>query len=435
MQQFHRFNRETIIGWLVASFPILCLAYGKGYQLAPILLLIAALFFCTQFKYIQYTRQVKWLLGTFMAYFGTYVFSLVIHGGKLSDLDDVSRIIMALPIFLLLLRYPPKCSVIINSIAIGSLIAGITAFICVYYFGQGRAFTNNSALFFLKGYMPIQSGDMAMTLGVMSMTISVYYLKEKQYLGMALTLIAAAFGITASFLSGSRGGWIFLPLAILYLVFDNRQLFTKKSIISTALFVSVILLGLTKFTSITNDLNHTLRLGEAIENITTFQKGNSNSSLGVRFELWKSAMYTVQEHPFLGAGYEERLNLRKQWENEDKINLIPAFFESHSHNQYLEDVTVRGLIGLSGLLALFIVPLAIFIRNTQSTSNQHQVINQCGVVSIILMMGYCLSQSYFKHNSGVIFYPIMTVILAAMSITMAYNTQKNNGKDDDEITN
>lgn len=416
------FNRETIISLFVASFPVLCLAYGKGYNLSPILLLITALIFCWSFKNIQYTKQVKWIIGTFSAYFLTYLLSMMIHGGKISDFDDVSRIIFAIPIFLLLLCYPPRFKFVINSIVIGSFIAGINALICINYFNQNRAFTNNNDIFLLKGYMPIQSGDMAMTLGLMSLTIAIYYLKKKNLLAMTISLVASCFGILASFLSGSRGGWIFLPLALLYLVITNRQLITKKMIITSFATLFIIILGIYNSTNIIHNINNDLRIKNAFNDISNFQKGNSDTSLGIRFELWKSALYTTQEHPILGAGYKERISLRKEWLKEKKITLIPSFLNSHSHNQYLEDLSVRGIIGLVALLAMFITPLSIFIKNAKNVKNKENiVINQCGAVSIIMMMGYCLTQSFFKHNSGVIFFPIITVIFMAMSLSMTKN--------------
>jgi len=35
-----------------------------------------------------------------------------------------------------------------------------------------------------------------------------------------------------------------------------------------------------------------------------------------------------------------------------------------------------------------------------------------------MMMGYCLTQAMFRHNSGAIFYPLMTVILLGSGLAL-----------------
>ncbi|PQJ68139.1 O-antigen ligase family protein [Photobacterium angustum] len=412
------FNREIIISLLVASFPVLCLAYGSGYNLPPILLLVAALSFCRQFNKVNYTTQVKWVLGSFSIYFLTYLASTLYYGGSFAEIDMPNRIVLVLPIFLLLLLYPPKVDFLTSGFIIGSIIACIVAMIHIYDFNTGRAFSDSLESIHpsLKGYMPIQSGNMAMTLGLISLTISIHFLGKKSWWKFIFTLIAAFLGIYASFLSGSRGGWIFLPVAIVYLAFSNRQLITKKIAL-----VSILVLGTAIF-SMDQNKEITSRLDAATYQVIQYQKGHDeNSSLGVRFELWKSAIYTTEQHPIFGSGYQGREVLREKWAHDGLVNaqVIKEYLHSHSHNQFLEDLSVRGVIGLTALLAIFIIPLGIFITNHRiANSPQQKMINQCGAISVIMMIGYCLSQAMFRHNSGIIFYSLITVILLAPSISM-----------------
>lgn len=411
-------DRNTIISLLVASFPVLCLAYGNGYNLPPIFLLIVALGFCWQFKQINYTKQVKWVIGSFIFYFLTYVASTLYYGGSFSEIDHPSRIVLILPIFLLLLLYPPKTNILTTGFIIGSIIAGIVAIIHIYDFKLGRAFDDTFKTIHpsLKGYMPIQSGNMAMTLGLISLTISIYYLTLKSWWKFIFCLIAALLGIFASFLSGSRGGWVFLPIALIYLVVTNRQFITKKTACLSIFVLAVALFSLSQNTKIMT------RLQSATQEISQYQQGaDETSSLGVRFELWKSAIYTTEQHPIIGAGYQGREKLREQWSKEGLVNaeVISQYLDSHSHNQYLEDLSVRGIIGLTALLAIFLIPLRIFIKNHKTCDLPKQkMINQCGAISVIMMMGYCLTQAMFRHTSGIIFYSLVTVIFLAVSISM-----------------
>lgn len=402
----------NIVTILTASFPILCLAYGKGYNLPPILLLITALLFIKEAKNIQYTRDTKLVIFSFLFYFSVHVFSLLIHNGKISDIDQPSRIVLAIPIFLLLLRYPPKFNWLINSMVIGSYISGLSAIICSYYYHQNRAFTNDNTIFFLKGFMPIQSGNMAMTLGIISLVITIYHLKNREHLLFIISLFGSIFGIFASILSGSRGGWIFTPIAIIYMIISNRKYINKKIAISFS--VLIILFSV----SIINTSIFKEKYNQTINNLVQFNKGDSNTSLGIRFELWKSAIYTIPYNPIIGSGFEKRTELTTQFMKQGKVNLPISFANWHSHNQYLEALSVRGIIGFLGLIGILLMPLFIFRNNKDNDSHQLSLINQCGIVSIIMMIGYCLSQVMLGHNSGIIFYSIITSTLLAQSINL-----------------
>ncbi|HEY5715901.1 MAG TPA: hypothetical protein VIS54_05755, partial [Psychromonas sp.] len=97
-------------------------------------------------------------------YFFITALSIYWNGGKTSNLDMPSRTIIILPAFIFLLSYPPKKEWVFKGILVGSFISGLIAM----YHSQilhTRAFID-------FGYMVIQSGDMAMSLGVFSLLIS-----------------------------------------------------------------------------------------------------------------------------------------------------------------------------------------------------------------------------------------------------------------------
>ncbi len=400
-----------IVTLLTMSFPILCLSYGKGYNLPPVLLFTTALIFILHYKTLKYTTDIKLIIATFGLYFIIYAISVAVYHEPLSHLDQPSRIILALPIFLLLLRYPPKITWLMHAILLGSTIAGLSALYHIYGLHLGRAYTGLNTPY-LNGYMPIQSGNMAMTLGVMSLAIGIYWLKEKQYWITTLSILSALLGISGSFLSGSRGGWVFLPLALIYLVFANRHYLKTKALV-------VLMATLVIFSCIASQVPPiSNRINDAISNVTHYEQGNEMSSLGIRFELWKSAIYTFKQHPIFGSGYHERQILREKWGNEGLINKTISRYTTHSHNQYLEDLSLRGVIGLTSLILLLVIPFSIFNQNNKIVSHQSNAINQCGAVSMILMSGYLLSQAMFRHNSGMMFFATLTVILLACSITL-----------------
>ena len=407
---------------LACLFPILCLAYGKGYKAIPAILLLFSLpvLFSTSRKIL--TKDVNVLIGAFLLYFSIFAFSTLLNGDSLSRLDDPSRFILCIPIFVAILRYPPPFAWITKSLVIASYIAGIAALVLVFYYDQGRAFVSGND-FLSKGYMPIQSGNIAMTFGIVCLPIAIYHLNKSALITSVLCSFGAAFGISASYLSGSRGGWVFVPIAIIFLLYMNRKYIqkTKKTLVAFIILIAPTLSMLTVINITPTMQQQPSRIAQLSQEIDMYEGGvkpESESSSGIRLELWRDSGYTFIEAPFVGVGYKKRLELRAQRQDEGLINIPSNYLTSHSHNQYLEALSVRGVLGFIGLMGIFIAPLFIFRKIYRDGDLQAKTIAQCGALSVIMMMGYCLTQAMFKHNSGAIFYPLMTVILLGSGLVL-----------------
>jgi O-antigen ligase len=400
--------RSTALIYAAALFPALCLSFGKGYNLAAIVLLAAALPCLVGLPKRLLSHDAKLVITAFGLYFLSYVISMLINKGNPSFIDQPSRAILALPIFLALLRYPPPFKLLTCGLLAGSFIAGGIAFYYLYAYPETRAFDGGVINRWLNGYMQIQSGNMAATLSMLSLSVSIYFMRKSRFTFALLALIATGMGLSASFLSGSRGGWIFLPLAIIYLCYVNRDLLTKKI---TCLTLVGILITLTVVWD-TGTVHQ--RVTEAVNNIQTYQQNKDKfTSLGIRLELWKSAIYSFTESPLVGLGEEGRLQSRIQHGEDGLIDLKISKLTWHSHNQFLEQLSVMGMMGLFTLIGFFAVPLVIFERIRHTSKETTSALCQCGSVSVIMMIGYCLTQAYFKHTSGIIFYSVITAILLA----------------------
>ncbi|GIC77282.1 O-antigen ligase family protein [Moritella sp. F3] len=418
-----------LIPILACLFPILCLAYGKGYKAIPAILLLFSLPVLFSTPRQTLTKDTKVLIGAFLFYFGIFVFSALLNGDSLSKLDGPSRFILCIPIFIALLRYPPPFSWVSNSIVVASYIAGTAALILVFHYGQGRAFSSGYD-FFSKGYMPIQSGNIAMTFGIICLPIATYYLKKTALITSIICSFGAAFGISGSYLSGSRGSWIFVPIAILFLLYINRK-YIQKTKTTLVAFIIIIVPTLSMLTviNITPTMQQkSSRIEQLSREIDMYESGEmpeSESSSGIRLELWRDSGYTFIEAPFVGVGYETRNELRAQRQAEGLISIPSNYLTGHAHSQYFETLAVRGILGFIGLMGIFIAPLFIFRQLYRDGNEQVKTIAQCGVLSVIMMMGYCLTQAMFRHNSGAIFYPLMTVILLGSGLALAKKEVEN----------
>lgn len=403
---------------VVAAFPILCLSYGKGYNLAAILLFLTSL--CLLFVkseektnlQILKDSRVQMIISAFVLYFSLFVLSMIMKNGDFSEVDMPSRVILSIPVLLAIIKHPPKVNWVLNGFVIGAVIAGCIALIQTKYLGLPRAFWGNDSIYWLKGYMAIQSGNMAMSLGMISLVISVYHFKYNKYFLTFFAISGAMLGILGSLLSASRGGWVFLPIALIYIIYVNRDIFSLKRL--SLFMVSVLFIG---FTAMHFNPEVTNRVNQSIQNVQDYTSDkNVYTSVGIRFQLWESAIYSFKQYPIFGAGYKERLVLRRKLADSGVIDQRVGNNDTHSHNQYFEDLSVRGILGFLALLGILFTPIYIFNKNKKLSNTEAQVVNQCGIISIIMMLGYLLSQAMFRHNSGIIFYSIVTVIFLALSI-------------------
>lgn len=421
MTQKHPYLHQ-FISLITCSFLIFCLLIGKGYNYPAIVLLTLAFltlpFWC---KKNILTLPVILISASFIFYFATHLLSWIVHNGKMSDLDQVSRLVLVLPILLMLIRFPINKKWLLYSVCVGAIIAGTVAIIHVFQMDLHRAFSGDNSKWWQKGYMPIQSGNMAMTLGFLSLPIAIYALKVRQPVLLTLGLLGFFGGVLASFLSGSRGAWIAIPFVLVYLLWSNKSLLNKKALLVILIIISSSIISILSIDRVQN------RILTAIIELQQYEQDNKYSSLGIRMELWKSALLTFKTSPLIGVGEVKRHSLQKEFGDQGLIDYQVAHnFFSHSHNQYLDDLSVRGLIGFLALIFLFFVPVKLVLYQLKATDNpEHPLAQQLMISHIILFSFYQMTQSMFSHNSGTVFFSFITIILFSFMHNINYDKCKN----------
>lgn len=342
--------------------------------------------------------QMRWLRNisfSLVIYFSIFVIYRIVMNGQNSEMDNPSRALLFLP----LLWWPFRLSLskTLNTILIGSAIGAIIAAIVSSY---GKWILHAERAFPQK-YMYIQAGDMSMSLALFSLLGVFVGLQRKHYGLTGITLIGFLSGVFASVISGSRGGWIILIPALIGLIFLYRQIIGKKLIVIVSVFLAIIV-----FTFITIPQTGIVeRYQETIHNVKLYEKNDSNTSIGLRFEMWKNAWIAIRERPFSGWGVRGI-----QYKKEELISqrvVSPEIRDfTHVHNQYLNAWAERGIGGIFSLLSIFIVPFVVcvrYIRKVAKDSPQYVIAVICAL-HILAVASYGLSQGFLEHNSGNMFY-------------------------------
>jgi O-antigen ligase len=105
------------------------------------------------------------------------------------------------------------------------------------------------------------------------------------------------------------------------------------------------------------------RFWKAREDISQYQQGNVNTSLGLRFYMWKIAFSEIKKHPFLGVG---TAGFKNSWEvyKKDDPSLPPSVF--HPHSSFLYMLVSYGIFGLVAFCWLLFIMLKKGWQNRES---------------------------------------------------------------------
>ena len=342
----------------------------------------------------------SWLLfGILLIYPLIHGLSILTDGGTLREFDRPSKVIMVTAVLFFCLRNPPRFSWLMTGIATGAITAGGRALYDRLVTGYGRAF---------DWMVPIQGGDISMTLGLLSLCGVMWSIKTANRGLTIYFAVASAFGVLGSILSGSRGGWVLFPviLFVLYRIF--RDWFSPKVKLGMSLALALLVIF-----CLTPQSGVPKRIEAAKSDISLYFSGkNKNTSLGHRFEIWKSSVDSFLEKPLFGWG---RHGVRLSQEQQYKRGLITkeAYdFNSHAHNQFLDEMAKRGIIGLGALLALLLIPLYLFKQYLKpSFAPEVRTLAAGGVIVVLSTIDYSLSQAFLYHSSGIVFYCVSVIFL------------------------
>ena len=196
------------------------------------------------------------------------------------------------------------------------------------------------------------------------------------------------------FINDGRTGQLAFVAGIFATVFIHYKL-TLKSIFLSLFLIIVI------FTSAYNlsDKFHS-RIQAAQNDIAMINKGQLNSSWGMRIAMYRVAADIFKENPIIGVGVgdfrdaaTEALVKNDHGFHKDVIEFIPEY---HFHSQYL-NVLVQG--GFIGLLLL----LLVFYQFSRLTISNPELKELSVLIIILFLVGFIPEPLLMKQFTNVLF--------------------------------
>ncbi len=396
---FNKFSIEKVPVLLISMFVFLCgalaLVVPSGYTYGPVFLLLIALGYLFVRPYPALNTADKYLLAALVTYFLVGAITNVVHHLPSRNYDNASRFLLAIPVLLLLLRFPVKPIYLLSGIALGALGAGCVAVMDFYVYGEMRAGGFNN---------PIQFGDIAMLFSCLLLAGFAWAMRHSRSM-TAIFALCIFSGIMASLLSGARGGWLALPFGLLAFYVANDLHKNKKK--SFAFILSTVCIVGVTYYLFAQDLVHA-RVNDARSDLQHyFQTNDTNTSLGSRLGLWQASLKLIAEQPVLGWGtLANYVNL-----SGDSADIFQRF--NHFHNDFLDALVKRGVLGGVALLIIYVVPAILFYRQLKQCSPAKRPLVYAGLILVIATFVFGLTQTFFSHTSGVMIYVFMLVLLWA----------------------
>ncbi len=397
----------------VFLFSAIALIIPDGVSVGPVLLLAGSAALLRKLNRPKLEREEIALILVLALYFLVGVLANLAHAAPLREYDSAARFLLAIPVLLLLRSFPPLPYFFWSGTGIGAISSGLYGVWQVFSVSGMRAAGHTN---------PIQFGNISMLLGVLCLAgLGWAATDRRSAFWRVLMSCGMFFGLLGSLLSGSRGSWISLLVALPAAYFCYGGAWSRRHMAAATASILLLFSVLLAVPQLPMETRIKLAVTESQD---YFYSGTSTTSVGARLEMWRAGMLLVPEHPWLGWGKDGYVQREDHLVQAGKIRLIPGE-HNHLHNEYLDALVKRGLAGLVALLALYLVPLILFARHVRDNNRAVRPYAVAGVLLIVCYMTFGLTQSFLTHNNGVMTLAFMLVILWSLLRSSSAGTTAN----------
>lgn len=310
--------------------------------------------------------------------------------------DAPSRYWLAIPIFLLLQRLSWKT---FTPLQYAFPIAAILGLVMSHDM-EGRSGVDTLDL--------IHFGDIELSLGVLSVMSLNWFGKDSQALRW-LKIAGLLAGLWASMASGSRGGWLAIPLFIVLIVYFRAGRMTWRVVLNSALIIGLMATLLFAATSTVQQ-----RLGNFSSDMTELSQGQADTSIGIRLQLYRAALEIFIRNPAFGVGPEGFAKQMKPMAAEGKLTPQAAYLgEGEVHNDILSKAAGMGIFGLLAILAVYLAPMRLFWRAARSSNERVRRSGEMGFAFVSGFIVYGLTVEFLNLTMATAFYSFTVAVLLA----------------------
>ncbi|HYG07739.1 MAG TPA: O-antigen ligase [Stenotrophomonas sp.] len=242
------------------------------------------------------------------------------------------------------------------------------------------------------------------------MVLAVFCRPRGRWIFVVPALIA---GCTTIVLTGSRGVWPALLCLLVLVAMGARWRDGRTRLLILA---GVAAIGATLVLTVPA-LTNQMRIGELQRDMQRYEDGDVDSSAGARLQRLQIALATFREHPLTGIGVGHFDEAMKRLPECNTPHWVTRCHLGHAHNDLAEWAATQGVLGIFLLIAVYGVPLWLFVRLYRRSG--HQRFRGPAAAGIMVVVSYVLcglTQSMFAHQVTASFYVSLVGALIGLAV-------------------
>jgi O-antigen ligase len=414
-------TRQAWASALVALFPLLSLVTGFGIGLFGFLFLATALCWWRDSRRVlaAHWPRLRWLVFAFLLDLGYMAFLMLVRVHDFNVLDRPLRMCLMLSaVPVVLVARPPA-----RALWLGAAAGALASLAFVAWQGLWLGVVRPGGLM-----NPITFGDLALCLALLSLAGAlqggdVRSDVRSDALGRWLAAAGVLAGLAASLLTGSRGGWLMLALLILLpalLAWQGRL----RPRVALALPLLAIVLAALAYALPQTGVR--MRIAIGVSDARLYLAGNqAPTSLNVRLELWRAGGMLIREHPWTGLDTPDYKRRMRAWVREGKLSgaVFAPPEPPHLHNDVLQVLVTRGVLGLTAWIGILLAPLGFFWmrlrqagRRAQGPASPAYAASLAGLLLVLAYVSFGLTEVIFWSMKANVFYALMVFLLAGWGL-------------------
>lgn len=266
---------------------------------------------------------------------------------------------------------------------------------------------------------PLVFGYVSMTFALIS-TVSINLLGKDGPRVVAFKLGAAFAGFYLSIESGSRTGWMAIPIVLAVWAYQHRSS-KKLAHVASVVAASSLICAVIYVTSSTVHPRIVLIFDEILTYPWTGIA--PDTAVGSRITFLRMAWDLFFQNLWGGLGDTrfEQFPVSQKIQSYASDKALYTAFNSGFHNEIVTNAIRSGIFGLASSVALFAVPLIIFVARLKSRHRSSKANAVIGVTFVICMFVSSLSTEILDLKFMASFYALMLALLCGS--TLAHHGQ------------
>jgi len=218
-----------------------------------------------------------------------------------------------------------------------------------------------------------------------------------------------AYGLTVSlvacvFMTGTRG--VMLPVVMLVLAlmfYQITRVQQNRWLLAGVVTLVFSLVAFAAYEASSTRIDHTI---DEFESITS---GDYSTSIGLRVQMWEAAVPIIKDNLLFGVGDGHKELLKSQWEQGAVSESLMKLNPDHYHNQYVDILVKRGVIGLIFFL--------IFLWGAVKAASVKGVVTRPALAIVAIVFVYSmasLTDMPFHHPETIYLFVVLVMLTSGL---------------------